>query len=280
MTHRIVCLLALPLLAPAQTPTPPSFEVSSVKRNTSQDRPGAQYLPGGRLSVHNMPLFLVIADAYNVPFQGSPQLIGGPDWLRAERYDIEATAESGAIPPGTSAAAARDEMRLMLRSLLASRFQLKIHSETRDLPVYSLTIAKGGPKLQKAKTQEKDCPEAPATFEAACHTFRGGQGQGVHGEAVSMSDLARGLANFSDRPVLDRTNLPGLFKIDTEGWVPLSPRPPRPPGQEPTAEDLAFADPARPTLFAVLEGLGLKLESQRAPVQVWVIDGAEHPSEN
>jgi uncharacterized protein (TIGR03435 family) len=95
-----------------------------------------------------------------------------------------------------------------------------------------------------------------------------------------MSDLALGLSGFSDRPVIDKTGLDGLYNIQTEGWLPLRPRPPRPPGTEPSAEDLAFADPARPTIFAVLERLGLKLESQRAPVETYVIEHAEKPTEN
>jgi uncharacterized protein (TIGR03435 family) len=80
--------------------------------------------------------------------------------------------------------------------------------------------------------------------------------------------------------VVDKTGLKGLFNIQTEGWVPMRPRPPRPAGQEPTAEDLAFADPARPTLFQIFDRLGLKLESQKAPVEMFVIESAERPSEN
>jgi len=92
--------------------------------------------------------------------------------------------------------------------------------------------------------------------------------------------LVSGVEVFSDRPVLDRTGIRGLFNIQTEGWVPMRPRPPRPPDQEPTAEDLAFADPARPTIFQIFDRLGLKLESTKAPVEVFVIDRIEKPSEN
>jgi uncharacterized protein (TIGR03435 family) len=260
-----------------------AFEVASIKRNTSGDRRiGLEYLPGGRYKATNLPLFLVIADAYNLPRFNSPaeRLSGGPEWLRSEQYDIEATAEKGAIPAGSSRKVREDTVRLMVRKLLAERFQLAIRSETKELPVYAMVVAKGGPKLQKAKTQEEDCPETPANFEVACHAFSGGQGQGLHGNAVDMSDLTLGLSGFSDRPVIDKTGLSGLYNIQTEGWVPLRPRPPRPPGTEPTAEDQAFADPARPTIFAVLERLGLKLESQRALVETFVIEHAERPTEN
>jgi uncharacterized protein (TIGR03435 family) len=95
-----------------------------------------------------------------------------------------------------------------------------------------------------------------------------------------MPDLAAYASSWADRPVVDKTGLRGLFNIQTEGWVPMRPRPPRPAGQDPTAEDLAFADPARPTLFQIFDRLGLKLESQKAPVEMFVIESAERPSEN
>jgi uncharacterized protein (TIGR03435 family) len=97
-----------------------------------------------------------------------------------------------------------------------------------------------------------------------------------------MEDLAAGLESRVDRPVLDKTGIQGLFNIQTEGWVPLQPRPPR--TQEPTpeqaAEDQALADPGRATLFQILDRLGLKLESTKAPVEVFVIERLEKPSEN
>ena len=263
-----------------------AFEVASIKRNTSGERRiGLDYLPGGRYRATNLPLFVIIADAYNLPRFNIPgeRLSGGPEWLRSEQYDIEATPEKGAIPTGSTVRERDQIVRRMLRKLLADRFQLKIRSETKELPVYAITVAKGGPKLEKAKTQEADCSQSPVTpdnFQSACHVFLGGQGQGLHGNAVDMSDLALGLSGFSDRPVIDKTGLGDLYNLQTEGWVPLRPRPPRPPGTEPTAEDLAFADPARPTIFAVLERLGLKLESQRAPVESFVIEHAEKPTEN
>jgi len=97
---------------------------------------------------------------------------------------------------------------------------------------------------------------------------------------MSISDLVAAVEAFADRPVVDNTGLQGLFNIQTEGWVPMRPRPPRPPGQEPTAEDLAFADPARPTIFQIFDRLGLKLESTKAAVEIFVIDRIERPGEN
>jgi uncharacterized protein (TIGR03435 family) len=127
--------------------------------------------------------------------------------------------------------------------------------------------------------KEKDCPEV-STQEQNCHTFMGGQGNGMHGKTVSVADMVKGLENFTDRPLIDRTDFKGLFDIDTEGWVPMRPRPGPPPGAEPSAEDRAFADPARPTLQQLLDKVGLRMESTKGPVQVLVIDHIERPSEN
>jgi uncharacterized protein (TIGR03435 family) len=268
------------LQIPAQSqPAPPlAFEVASVKPNKSGDnrRPGLDYLPGGRFSAVNVPLYIIIAIAYNVPFQSS-RLSGGPDWTRSERYDIEAKAEEGSIPSGSSAKVRDERMRWMLQTLLADRFKLTIRREMREQPVYALVISKRGPKLQRAKIEEKDCPEGSPNNASSCHALAGGQGRGIHGQAIDMSDLVLFLANWTDRPMIDKTGIQGLFNIQTEGWAPLRPKPGPPDEGE---EAKAMSDPSRPTLFAVLEQLGLKLESQRAPVEMFVIEHVEKPSEN
>jgi uncharacterized protein (TIGR03435 family) len=275
---------ALPAWAQSQPATRIAFEVASVKENRSGDfRNGAlQFLPSGRFVVRGIPLMTVIAIAYDLPYY-SDRLTGGPDWIRTSVYDIEATAEPGAIPAGTPAVVRREKMRMMLQTLLADRFKMSIRRETRERPVYAVTVAKGGPKLEKAAVEEKNCvdePKGPDDYPKVCHAFCCGQGQGIHAQAVSMPDLAVGVSSFADRPVIDKTGIKGLFNIQTEGWVPMRPRPPRPLGQEPTAEDLACADPARPTLYQIFDRLGLKLESQRAPVEMFVIEHAEKPGEN
>jgi uncharacterized protein (TIGR03435 family) len=93
-----------------------------------------------------------------------------------------------------------------------------------------------------------------------------------------MAELAVSVSNFTDRPLLDRTGLTGLYDIDTDGWVPMRPRPARPDG--PNAEDLAMADPTRPTLNMIFDKLGLKMESSKAPVEMFVIDRVEKPTGN
>ena len=111
-----------------------------------------------------------------------------------------------------------------------------------------------------------------------CHEFNGGQGRGLHGAAVNMADVAKYVENWADRAVIDNTGLTGLYAIDTEGWVPMrqgAPRDPNAPGGEEET-----SDPLRLTLFTVFQGLGLKLEASKAPVEAFVIDHMERPSEN
>jgi uncharacterized protein (TIGR03435 family) len=93
-----------------------------------------------------------------------------------------------------------------------------------------------------------------------------------------MAELAVSVSNFTDRPLLDRTGLTGLYDIDTDGWVSMRQRPVRPDG--PSAEDIAMADPTRPTLNMIFDRLGLKMESSRAPVETFVIDSVEKPTAN
>src|SRR5205823_3988334 len=138
--------------------------------------------------------------AYNVPPQFQ-LLTGGPEWIRSDRFDLEATAEAGAIPSELPSQLRNDKMRLMLQSLLADRFQLSMHREVKEQSVYALVVAKNGPKLQKAKVSEKDCDNGPDAM--LCHKFLGGQGRGIHGQAVSMAELVVFMANWTDLPVID-----------------------------------------------------------------------------
>ena len=243
-----------------------------------------QFLPGGRLTVRDIPLIVLIQAAYDLPPTDSPRLTGGPDWIRKTQYDIDATAEKGAIPDGASQRVQSEKFRLMIQTLLADRFKLTIRHEIKELPAYVVTVAKGGLKMPRAAVEEKDCKADPQSPDdpAACHIFRGGQGQGMHGMAVSVEDLVRGVERFADRPVEDQTGLKGLYTVQTEGWVPMRARPPRPADATDAqrAEDQAFADPARPTLFQIMDRLGLKMEGQRAPVDTIVIVSAERPVEN
>ena len=299
-----VALTSLRSLAQDRPNTPkPAFAVVSVKATKDPNPRNArvpQFLPGGRFASKG-PLIWVIATAYRLPLQGNNRLSGDPDSIRNmnEIYDIEATSGGDTIPDGLSQTDREDRLRSMLQLLLADRFKLVIHRETKEMPIYALAVGKGGPKLQKAGIEERDCrgPEAdPASDNVApegtmintpqatpvnpvsmCHVIMGGRGRGIHTQAASMADVASFVENWTNRPLVDKTGLKGLYHIDTLGWLPMELGPP--PASGTKAEDgREMVD--IPTLFDVLGGLGLKLESQKAKVDIYVIDHIERPSEN
>jgi uncharacterized protein (TIGR03435 family) len=256
-----------------------AFEVASIKPNTDPGpiRMGWEVHPGGRFRGTNLSLAILIAVAYNVPWQ-SQRLTGGPDWIGEARYDIDAAAEPGAIPAGLAGKALDARIRPMLQTLLAERFKLVIRRETKELTVYAITAGKNGPKLKPAAIEEKDCPGEPGTG-VACHNLGGGMRRGLHGAAVDLDDVALFVANWTDRPVVNRSDLHGLYDIQTEGWGPMQPRQPRQDGS-PDPEAESIADPSRPTVFMIFNQLGLKLEPQKAPIDMYVIEGVERPTAN
>ena len=279
MLRTKLLLAALAVSAPLLRPAPLAFEVASVKANKSTDsRPGFQVLPSGRLVITNVPLLLIVAQAYDVPFQ-SNRLSGGPEWIRSDRFDIEATPPAGAIP-ADAPSKVRDQMiRQMLQTLLADRFKLTVRREMKEQPVYAAVVGKNGPKLEKSKLEEKDCDAgaSTSTIGTTCHSFNGGRGRGLHGQAVDISDMVTFVSNWTDRPVVDKTGLKGLFNIQTDGWLPMQTGPP--PAADAKGEDgKLLAD--QPTIFEIFERLGLKLEPQRAPVEMFVVEHAEKPTEN
>lgn len=261
----LLLAVALPVFA-----QPVAFEAATVKPSQAADsrRPELRFLPGGRFAAANYPLQVLIAAAYDVSFQ-SARLTGGPDWIRSERYDVEAVAAKGAVPATASSVEQQAIVRRMLQALLAERFQLVVRRESKELPVYMLAVARNGSKLQAAEVSERQCADGGA----ACHSFMGGQGRGLHGQAVSMNDLARAIENFSDRLVIDKTGIEGLFRIETEGWTNMRGKPAAPGEKAEDGRDIA--DVA--TLFEVLAKLGLKLESARAAVELLVIARVEKP---
>jgi uncharacterized protein (TIGR03435 family) len=273
--------------ASAQTPqSPPAFDVVSVKpyKSLNPGRGGdlrdPMFLAGGRF-ISRAPLIMVIAAAYAVPFFGSAARIsGGPAWINSLDlvYDIQAVPAKDAAPDGLSASAQANKRRQMLQALLADCFKLVVRRETKEMPVYVVTVGKGGPKLPKADIQEKDCPEAsaanaPADGNAVCHRFNGGRGRGLHARAVDMSDLVNFVQGWTDLPLFEETGLTGLYHIETEPWLPME------LGSSRTNVD--GADVANlPTLFTVFERLGLKMVSQKRNVDRYVIDHVEKPTEN
>ena len=161
--------------------------------------------------------------------------------------------------------------------------------------MYALVVGKGGPKLQKADIEEKDCaglersviqqqsgPPSltkallPAQSQQPCHAIGGGRGSGLRGRAANMADLVSKVETWTDRPLLDKTELKGLYRIEINtGWQPMQVAP-FAPGAKQDGVDIADL----PTLFEVFERLGLKMETTKGKVDVFVIDHIEKPTEN
>ena len=269
---------------PADTP---SFEAASVKPNKSGDRRTAMiFQPGGRLNASNVTLQMLISTAYGTP-QPLPnfQIVGGPDWIDDDRFDVVAKA-SGDIQPGPDG-----PLPLMVRTLLKERFGLVAHTETRDLPVYALVMARSDRKTgSQLKSAAVDCaaimargrggqpPPLPAPGERPPCGIRLTPGDMVGG-GISIAQFAFAISRYVNRPVLNRTGLAGNFDFDLQ-WTPEVMPPAGPPGP-PGAPAPPAIDPNGPSIFtAVQEQLGLKLESTKGPVDVVVIDRAEHPTED
>ena len=259
----------------------PEFQVASIKPNTAVGARGmgVRALPGGRLTAMNAPLMMLIQNAYTVQ---ASQVVGGPAWINSDGYDIEAKPEANTD---------REHMWLMLQSLLADRFKLALHRETRELPVYALTMTKGG---LKQPPNAGSCvnidltapprPGAPLGFPCGKVGVMGSPSGllQMQGGKVPMPELVRVLAMVLGRPVVDRTGIAGEFDVHVEFTPDESTMGlpgaggPGDPGGPPLA-----TDPGRPNIFAALqEQLGLKLSPAKGPVEVLVIDHVERPAAN
>jgi len=256
-------------------PAAPAFEVASIKPNKSGDfRRAIGPEPGGRFGALNVGLRDLIGFAYGVPnSDAEARILGGPEWIRTERFDVAASAE-GTPPP--------DRVALMVRTLLADRFKLKVHADTREVPVYALVLARAngslGPQLRRSDVDcdarraaargGKPLPQPPGGAVCTGRTIPGT----ATGAALSISSLAGGLARFVDRLIVDKTGLTGYYDYELK-WTPDRMPDPR-PGEPPVV-----IDPDGPPLVTALqEQLGLKLEPQRAPMQVVVIDQVQPPT--
>jgi len=214
------------------------------------------------------------------------QIVGGPSWMDTDRFDILAN-----MTPGTTST----DMNAMVRSLLADRFKLRVHHEMRELPVYALVLARPDGKLgQKLKHLTLDCdalraarlkgeapPMPPPTPGSPpdCFTSIGLAGgvTSIESGGMNMADLASSLSHAAGRPVLDRTALTGFFAINLE--FTTEPNAVSPLGGRPPGVPLVPVD-APSLTTAVVDQLGLRLESRRAQTAVLVIDGAEPPTDN
>ena len=147
----VIGAFTAPLQSQTSVSGKPSFEVASVKPSAAAGNfMGIGRAPGGRFTANNVPLRFLIQNAYRVR---DFQIIGGPGWMASERWDVEAKAEEGSIPAATGPPDPNvpDPMSIRLQSLLEDRFQMKLHRETRELPIYTLTVAKDGLKMNPSK---------------------------------------------------------------------------------------------------------------------------------
>lgn len=260
----------------AQATATPTFDVASVKQNKSGDARTGGQLSGARFSMLNETLVRLIGEAYATPFAlPRHEIVGGPNWIDADRFDVQGVAEA----PLT-----RERAQLMLRALLAERFRLAVHHETRELPVYNLVKVRSDGRLgEKLRRSDIDCaalraggatsPAAPSGPRPCVMGF--GRGT-LSAKAMTISQLAdMGLARVVNRPVVDRTGLEGAYDWTLQ-WTPDQPR-----ANQPDPGTSAQVDPDRPSIFAAIqEQLGLKLESAKGPVNVLVIDHVERPTED
>jgi uncharacterized protein (TIGR03435 family) len=273
------------IAAKAQTDPSATFEVISIKAHRLDDRrqQGPQFSPGyARFTSDGSALRHVIAFAYGLS-NTAGRLTGGPAWIGSSdaSYDIEATIPKGAVPAGMPYSAARQKLLPMVQNLLRDRFDLQIHREVIEMPVYSVTLAKSGSLLQRASIEERDCPgpETPASASGSCHKLAGGRGRGIRGFAVTLTDFLQYLEPWIDRPLVDDTGLGGLFNIQSSAWRDVRPD----DANDPNANVTAANNPNTadlPLLPEVFAKLGLKIKAQKGPATVIVIDGVRKPSEN
>jgi uncharacterized protein (TIGR03435 family) len=242
------------------------FEVAAIKLNQSGSGGSDSGMSNGRFSAKNVSLKSIMEhEAFSIP---ESRILGGPKWLSSTRFDVEAKMDDAAADhlQTLSKSARRLTTETMFQQLLAERFHLVVHWETRDLAVYALMVAKKGPKLQPTK-------ESTGSSSTSSHTTRSGSQFTARG--VTMAQLADALTQESSRElgrdVVDQTEITGRYDVSLE-W---------------TRDNVASVDGAAPSgdsgpsiFTAIQEQLGLKLESAKAPVQVLVIDRAEMPSEN
>jgi uncharacterized protein (TIGR03435 family) len=282
-----VCLALLSAVGLCgQSSTPPlTFEVASIKPSATDDRRVMiQIQPGGGLRTSGTSLKMLLTFAYDVR---DFQISGGPGWINSDRYEIVAKG-GGAAASDTpddprkmtdeQRKTVGDQMRERLRALLADRFQLTLHRETKEQSVYALLVAKNGPKLQESQTKDGQAKEGTGPRGPM---MRMGRGE-LSGQGVALDMLTRTLSSQLGRTVIDRTGLKGNFDFKLT-WTPDPGQSAGPPGggPPPGADAPPPPDPNGPSIFTALqEQLGLRLESQKGPVEMLVIDRVEKPSEN
>jgi uncharacterized protein (TIGR03435 family) len=238
------------------------FEAASIKPSAPAPmgsmRIGIQMLPGGRIAMSGVTVNILIQRCYGVR---DFQIIGGPGWLGTQQYDITAKPEGAATP---------DQVKLMTQALLADRFKLQFHRETKELPTYALVVGKGGPKFHESEVVPEGSDKPKGTRISV------GRGQ-FELLGAAMAALANQLGQVLGRSVIDKTEMTGNYDFKLE-WTPdESQGMARASGGEAPPP----SDNSGVSIFtAVQDQLGLKLESTKGPVEILVIDRVEKASEN
>ncbi|HEX4002139.1 MAG TPA: M56 family metallopeptidase [Candidatus Acidoferrales bacterium] len=246
-----------PKIPPMAADANPSFEVATIKPS-KPGQPGKAFLVRGtEFSTLNTTLSDMIAFAYDVQ---QKQIVGGPNWISSDKFDIQAK-------PDTPGSPNTQQVRTMLEKLLADRFQLKFHRDTKDMSAYVLTVAKNGPKLAKSQGDPNGLPGLFFSQLGVLHVVN-----------ATMADFAGVMQTaVFDRPVVDQTSLQGRWDFVLK-WTPDESQFSGMGVKVPPPSDAADAPP--PLFTAIQEQIGLKLEAGKAPVPVLVLDHVEQPSAN
>ena len=264
----------------------PAFDVASIKAHKEEGmmmRFGFRLTPDG-VSITGAPLSMLLDSAFGV---ADDRILNEPAWVKSDRYDIEAKVDPEDAPKLENLT--QKERLAMLIPLLEDRAGLKFHHETKEMQVYDLVVAKGGPKLEAAKPDAAGAgtngkPPMGATPMGAIMMRMSTQGMRLEGRGATMEQIAGFFSQQLGSTVVDKTHLTGKYDYTLEfasemggGMMGAPPLPPPPPGGG------AAPPPADrgPSIFtAVEEQLGLKLEEHKEPVDVIVIDHMEQPSPN
>jgi uncharacterized protein (TIGR03435 family) len=282
--HFVFCLLASALFA--QSPQALSFEAASVRASQQSGRGAMRGGPGtsdpGQLLFTNVTLFNVLLRAYDVQsFQ-----ISAPDWLSTEKYNITAKVPDGAT---------KEQCNRMLQNLLAERFHLELHHETRDLSGFELAMGRNGPRLkvsEDAGAVETPASTEPPKTDANGYPILSGPGllmmEGVKGKSVvvfltarsqPLSALVALLTREFRMPILDKTGQTGRFDFRLE-FAPQAPGA-LPAASSPDGAPMVMDDSAPNLTTAVQQQLGMRLNAKKVPTDILVIDHADRvPTEN
>jgi uncharacterized protein (TIGR03435 family) len=254
----------------------PAFDVVSVKQNKSGGGGMRTMFKPDGYSGTNVSLKLLIQMAYGIR---QDLISGGPGWVESERFDVDAKVAGPDVDALKKLSP--EQRRPMLQSALADRFKLKVHTETKQLPVYELVVAKGGSKLKEAApddTYPNGIKGPDGTSRAGM--MRMGPGQ-LTGQGITMSSLVNLLSSQLQRTVIDKTGLTAKYDLELN-WTPEQGSDSMFKGADSSQQRTdAASDSSGPSIFTALqEQLGLRLQSAKGPVETLVIDHVEMPSEN